>query len=255
MSSPDMGLLERAASLSDRRAGPNRTRPEGFNSDGERATLSSDATTVSRRQRRFAHVRLEHARLRSGFACIQSSSWPNRSGRKQAQTWCTAVCRDGCGRSGSTRFAHYLDQLEGDPQFTAQERQEFVNALTTNLTSFFREKATIFRFFRISSRVVWPARPARISGVQPPRPAKNPTPIAMTAIEALGANSDARILATDIDTQVLGLRGGSGVYQGRGRAGSAARSGCAAFSCAEREPTPAWCGYAPKSPAWSSSGS
>src|ERR1700752_4903915 len=41
---------------------------------------------------------------------------------------------------GIDSFEHYLDRLEGDPQFTATERQEFVNSLTTNLTSFFREQ-------------------------------------------------------------------------------------------------------------------
>ena len=62
---------------------------------------------------------------------------------------------------GIDSFAHYLDQLEGDPQFTAQERQEFVNALTTNLTSFFREKHhfPVFSDFLMRGLA---GRPARI---------------------------------------------------------------------------------------------
>jgi len=40
---------------------------------------------------------------------------------------------------GVASFGHYLDQLESDAAFMAAESQEFVNALTTNLTAFFRE--------------------------------------------------------------------------------------------------------------------
>jgi len=40
---------------------------------------------------------------------------------------------------GMASFAQYLDRLEADTQFADREYQEFVNALTTNLTSFFRE--------------------------------------------------------------------------------------------------------------------
>ena len=111
---------------------------------------------------------------------------------------------------GIDSFAHYLDQLEGDPQFTAQERQEFVNALTTNLTSFFREKHhfPVFSDFLMRGLA---GRPARI-WCAAASTGEEPYSIAMTAIEALGANSDARILATDIDTQVLACAG-SGVYR------------------------------------------
>ena len=111
---------------------------------------------------------------------------------------------------GIDSLAHYLDQLEGDPQFTAQERQEFVNALTTNLTSFFREKHHFPVFSDFLTRGL-AGRPARI-WCAAASTGEEPYSIAMTAIEALGANSDARILATDIDTQVLACAG-SGVYR------------------------------------------
>jgi chemotaxis protein methyltransferase CheR len=98
-------------------------------------------------------------------------------------------------------FSRYLDQLEGDPQFTADERQQFVNSLTTNLTSFFREQhhfpvlgELLTRGLAGRSPRIWCA--AASTG-------EEPYSIAMTVIEALGAASDARILATDIDTQVL----------------------------------------------------
>ena len=102
---------------------------------------------------------------------------------------------------GIESFASYLDRLEGDPQFTVEERQEFVNALTTNLTSFFREHHHFPVFAEFLRR-----RPA----AGPPRvwcaaasTGEEPYSIAMTVIETLGENSSARLLATDIDTQVL----------------------------------------------------
>src|SRR5215510_5429130 len=38
--------------------------------------------------------------------------------------------------TGLTDFPAYLDRIDSDPQFAAAEEQEFVNALTTNLTAF-----------------------------------------------------------------------------------------------------------------------
>ncbi len=107
-------------------------------------------------------------------------------------------------------FSHYLDQLENDPQFTEQERQEFVNALTTNLTSFFREQHHfpvladfLARGMRGAAPRIWCA--AASTG-------EEPYSIAMTVVEALGQGSGARILATDIDTNVLAC-GERGVYR------------------------------------------
>jgi chemotaxis protein methyltransferase CheR len=112
--------------------------------------------------------------------------------------------------SGIDSFAQYLDRLEGDPQFTREERQEFVNSLTTNLTSFFREQHhfpvladLLTRSPGGGSARIWCA--AASTG-------EEPYSIAMTIIEALGERSDARILATDIDTQVLAC-GAAGVYR------------------------------------------
>jgi chemotaxis protein methyltransferase CheR len=111
---------------------------------------------------------------------------------------------------GIDSFRHYLDQLEGNPAFTAQERQEFVNSLTTNLTSFFREQHHFPVFADFLGRGV-AGRGARI-WCAAASTGEEPYSIAMTVIEALGENSDARILATDIDTQVLACAG-RGVYR------------------------------------------
>ncbi len=40
---------------------------------------------------------------------------------------------------GLDSFSRYLERFESDPAFRRAEAQEFINALTTNLTSFFRE--------------------------------------------------------------------------------------------------------------------
>lgn len=104
-------------------------------------------------------------------------------------------------------FADYIELLEnGD----LVEREEFVNALTTNLTSFFREAhhfpilsqhlATIPKDRSVS---IWTC--ASSTG-------EEPYSIAMTAVEHYKSfNTPVQILATDIDTNVL-ERARRGVY-------------------------------------------
>lgn len=98
-------------------------------------------------------------------------------------------------------FDRYLDDLQQQgPE--AAEWQEFVNALTTNLTAFFRES---HHFPILSSHL------QRCRGRGPVHiwccaasTGEEPYSIAMTAWDALGgAGSDTHILATDIDTKVL----------------------------------------------------
>jgi len=108
---------------------------------------------------------------------------------------------------GKTSFAAYLDWLEGGE---SAEWQEFVNALTTNLTAFFREAhhfpvlADHLRARRNQSELsIWCC--AASTG-------EEPYSIAMTAMDALpGLESRIRILATDIDTRVLDIAR-DGVY-------------------------------------------
>ena len=99
---------------------------------------------------------------------------------------------------GLTTFTDYLALLEQTR--TGDEWQNFVNALTTNLTAFFREAHHFpiladFARTRALPLTVWCC--AAASG-------EEPYSIAMTLREALGAAADqATVLATDIDTQVL----------------------------------------------------
>ncbi|HQS32648.1 MAG: chemotaxis protein CheR [Polaromonas sp. 39-63-203] len=95
-------------------------------------------------------------------------------------------------------FSAYLSFLESDPN--SAEWQLFTNALTTNLTAFFREAhhfPVLAEHARSCSHplTVWCS--AASTG-------EEPYSIAMTLVEALGSRaSSASVVATDIDTQVL----------------------------------------------------
>jgi len=111
---------------------------------------------------------------------------------------------------GMASFSAYLDRLETDSAFDACEAQHFVNALTTNLTAFFREPhhfPVLADFLRAhgngNAAKIWCS--AASTG-------EEPYSIAMTMTEALGPNTGARLLATDIDTNVLAT-GSRGLYR------------------------------------------
>jgi chemotaxis protein methyltransferase CheR len=103
--------------------------------------------------------------------------------------------------TGLRSFAEYLNRLEQHtgPQAEA-EWQEFVNCLTTNLTSFFREE---HHFHALAQDLQARAgRPLRI-WCSAASTGEEPYSIAITVLEALGASPNCRILASDIDTKVL----------------------------------------------------
>lgn len=99
-------------------------------------------------------------------------------------------------------FASYLDALErGSGPAAEQEWQEFVNALTTNLTSFFREDHHFVALRDDLQRRR--GGPIRI-WCNAASTGEEPYSIAMTVSEALGpAASSVSLLCTDIDTKVL----------------------------------------------------
>lgn len=99
---------------------------------------------------------------------------------------------------GLRSFSAYLERLEGD----AVEMQAFTNALTTNLTSFFREK---YHFDILANFIEnSPRRPLRIWSAASST-GEEPYSIAITVADTLGdrAASDVSILASDVDTGVL----------------------------------------------------
>ncbi len=98
-------------------------------------------------------------------------------------------------------FASYLEYLEqSSGPAGEQEWQEFVNCLTTNLTSFFREE---HHFHALADDLkARTGRPLRI-WCNAASTGEEPYTLAMTAVEALGANAPVKIVASDIDTKVL----------------------------------------------------
>ncbi|WP_420465287.1 CheR family methyltransferase [Panacagrimonas sp.] len=97
-------------------------------------------------------------------------------------------------------FKTYLDGLEAGG--TEEEWQEFTNALTTNLTSFFRE-AHHFEALKEFLQKQPSGRPVRI-WCSAASTGEEPYSLAITACEAYGSlTPPVSILATDIDTNVL----------------------------------------------------
>ena len=108
--------------------------------------------------------------------------------------------------TGIGSFVQYLDLLErgGD----ADEWEAFTNALTTNLTSFFREA----HHFPILADFVKTLKEPSTVWCSASSTGEEPYSIAMTLCEAYGSlTPPAQIVATDIDTNVLAT-GANGVY-------------------------------------------
>jgi chemotaxis protein methyltransferase CheR len=109
--------------------------------------------------------------------------------------------------TGIVSFSTYLDQLEAGR--LGDEWEAFTNALTTNLTSFFREAhhfpllAEHVRRLEGGPITIWCS--ASSTG-------EEPYSIAMTVCEAFNSlTPPVQIIATDIDTNVLAV-GAQGVY-------------------------------------------
>ena len=121
--------------------------------------------------------------------------------------WCTAACRGACARPG-TEFPG-LPGLAG-ARTDGPEWQEFVNALTTNLTSFFREQHH-FEIFAEHLKSKPAGTPWRV-WCNAASTGEEPYSIVMTALEALGANASFTLTASDIDSKVL-ASAAQGVYR------------------------------------------
>ncbi|MEH3086259.1 MAG: methyltransferase domain-containing protein [Xylophilus ampelinus] len=110
--------------------------------------------------------------------------------------------------TGHTSFRAYLDWLESHQ---GDEWQEFVNALTTNLTAFFREQ----HHFEVLAQHLRTARPAGSQWnmwCSAASTGEEPYSIVMTAMESLGGRTGFRLSASDIDSRVLATAS-QGVYR------------------------------------------
>lgn len=109
--------------------------------------------------------------------------------------------------TGHQSFRDYLDWLE---KSEGPEWQEFINALTTNLTSFFREH----HHFEILTKLL-KFKPASTSWnvwCNAASTGEEPYSIVMTAVEALGPSATFKLTASDIDSKVL-ASAARGVYR------------------------------------------
>ena len=115
---------------------------------------------------------------------------------------------------GHSSFASYLQWLEkASGPGAEQEWQEFVNCLTTNLTSFFREE---HHFPVLADELRKRANQPTRLWCNAASTGQEPYSLAMTAIDALGANADVEIVCSDIDTKVLATAN-QGVYDADSR--------------------------------------
>jgi len=111
--------------------------------------------------------------------------------------------------TGHRSFGSYLQWLEAASGAQADaEWQEFVNCLTTNLTSFFRES---HHFDALLHDLKARARQGLRIWCNAASTGEEPYTIAMTVAEALGPGADVKIIASDIDTKVLATAS-RGVY-------------------------------------------
>ncbi len=109
--------------------------------------------------------------------------------------------------NGMSDFSCYLGFLEGN----AREWEAFVNSLTTNLTSFFRESHH-FPLLAEHIRQIMHRQPIQLwcSAVSTGEEAYS---MAMTMVELFGnLKPPVRIIATDIDTNVL-EKAAAGIYE------------------------------------------
>lgn len=108
--------------------------------------------------------------------------------------------------TGINTFTKYLSDLESEKN--SEEWELFINALTTNLTSFFREG---HHFPILTEHAKLKKTPFRV-WCSASSTGEEPYSIAITLCEAFGTlNPNVEIIATDIDTNVLAIAA-KGVY-------------------------------------------
>jgi len=107
--------------------------------------------------------------------------------------------------TGHRSFRDYLRTLyDGD----GGELQEFINALTTNLTAFFRE---VHHFDMLRAHLAQAPQHGWRIWCSAASTGEEPYSIAITAAEALGLQGDFTVHCTDIDSRVL-QQARAGVY-------------------------------------------
>jgi chemotaxis protein methyltransferase CheR len=110
------------------------------------------------------------------------------------------------GHPSCGSYLNWLEQATGAA--AEREWQEFINSLTTNLTSFFRED----HHFPILAEELAKRRNRAIRiWCNAASTGEEPYSLAMVAAETLGGNANVQIICSDIDTKVLATAA-KGVY-------------------------------------------
>jgi chemotaxis protein methyltransferase CheR len=184
------------ARASDR---PERADPAGPGST-ERAAAFADRSGFADRD--FAFTSADFARIRE---LIHRRAGISLSDHKRDMAYSRLARR--LRARGLDSFRRYLDLLESDED--PAEWESFTNALTTNLTAFFRES----HHFPILAEFVKRRQQPVSIWCSAASTGEEPYSIAMTLVEALGESAawQSTILATDLDTQVL-AKGEAGIY-------------------------------------------
>ncbi|NDU86216.1 MAG: chemotaxis protein CheR [Ferrovum sp.] len=113
--------------------------------------------------------------------------------------------------TGATSFGQYLKHLQSAE---TAEWEAFINALTTNLTSFFREAHHFDLLSQQLSSLAGRATPVTL-WCSASSTGEEAYSMAITAVETLGLHPPVKIIATDIDTRVLAIAE-QGIYAEEG---------------------------------------
>ncbi len=175
-------------------------------------TLSPSTSLISGAEPEFRLGPAEFERVRK---LIHQRAGISLSDGKQAMVYSRLARR--LRELGLASFTSYLDLLEQASQVSegpvATEWQNFINSLTTNLTSFFREE---HHFTALAEDLrARGSRPLRI-WCSAASTGEEPYSLAMVAVETLGPSAQVRLLCSDIDTQVL-QRAACGIYEADAR--------------------------------------
>lgn len=114
--------------------------------------------------------------------------------------------------TGHESFDDYLNWLEGQE---GPEWQEFINALTTNLTAFFREHHHFESLAALLKKR--PGGPWKM-WCSAASTGEEPYSIAITVLQTLGGGVPFELVASDIDSRVLETAG-RGIYRAQGLKG------------------------------------
>jgi len=166
--------------------------PTFMSSEKSKRAVENDGDTSNSRE--FEFSARDFARVKD---MILKRAGISLADHKQSMVYSRLVKR--IRALGKQSFTQYLDGLGGD---TDPEWEHFVNALTTNLTSFYREAhhfEILSRYMLSLSNRTWINLWCCAAST-----GEEPYTLAITAMEAFGTlTPPVRIVATDIDTEVL----------------------------------------------------